>query len=351
MQRRGRRSWSAPGWAHLLGGAPRGAARRGSPSRSPAPTSTRWPATRWPGPPGCRPRCTTRSATRWRPDRCWSRRRGCGYAAALACERCRTPARCRVCAGPAGPRGRPPRRRPAAGAAPPTRRWACPECGHRGLRAPVVGEARTAEELGRAFAGAVVRTSGGDRVLADGRRRAGHRRRHPGGRAGGRGRLRRGRAARHLAGARPGPPARRGGGAAPLGQRRRPGPRPAAAPWSSATRPTRPSRRWCAGTRPASPAREADAAARGAPAAGLPAGHDHRRARRRRRRAHPARPARPASSCSARCRPDPTGESRAVVRVPRATALDLSHALGEVQRVRSARKLDAVRIQVDPPTL
>ena len=27
----------------------------------------------------------------------------------------------------------------------------CPECGHQGLRAPVVGEARTAEELGRAY--------------------------------------------------------------------------------------------------------------------------------------------------------------------------------------------------------
>ena len=45
------------------------------------------------------------------------------------------------------------------------------------------------------------------------------------------------------------------------------------------------------------------------------------------------------------------GESRAVVRVPRSHGLDLSRALGEVQRVRSARKLDAVRIQVDPPTL
>lgn len=45
------------------------------------------------------------------------------------------------------------------------------------------------------------------------------------------------------------------------------------------------------------------------------------------------------------------GESRVVVRVPRAQATALSRALGEVQRVRSARKLDAVRIQVDPVTL
>jgi primosomal protein N' (replication factor Y) len=49
--------------------------------------------------------------------------------------------------------------------------------------------------------------------------------------------------------------------------------------------------------------------------------------------------------------PAPDGESRAVVRVPRAHGAELSRALGEVQRVRSARKLDAVRIQVDPPTL
>ena len=88
-----------------------------------------------------------------------------GYAAALACERCRTPARCRVCSGPLAL---------GSATAPPTCRWcgavdeawACPECGHRGLRAPVVGEARTAEELGRTFAGTVVRTSGGDRVLS-----------------------------------------------------------------------------------------------------------------------------------------------------------------------------------------
>ena len=45
------------------------------------------------------------------------------------------------------------------------------------------------------------------------------------------------------------------------------------------------------------------------------------------------------------------GESRVVVRVPRAQGPALSRALGEVQRVRSARKLDAVRIQVDPMSL
>ena len=88
-----------------------------------------------------------------------------GYAASLACERCRTPARCEVCTGPLGVSG------PTA---PPACRWcgtvvdawACPVCGHRGLRAPVVGERRTAEELGRAFASTPVVASGGEHVVA-----------------------------------------------------------------------------------------------------------------------------------------------------------------------------------------
>ena len=45
------------------------------------------------------------------------------------------------------------------------------------------------------------------------------------------------------------------------------------------------------------------------------------------------------------------GEVRAVVRVPRAQGAALSDALGELQRVRSARKLDPVRVQVDPVVL
>ncbi|GAB2990366.1 primosomal protein N' [Nocardioides montaniterrae] len=88
-----------------------------------------------------------------------------GYAAALACDRCRTPARCQECTGPL---------RQDAPTEPPTcgwcgtaaAEWACDECGHRGLRAPVVGESRTAEELGRAFPGARVVTSGGQQVRA-----------------------------------------------------------------------------------------------------------------------------------------------------------------------------------------
>ena len=46
--------------------------------------------------------------------------------------------------------------------------------------------------------------------------------------------------------------------------------------------------------------------------------------------------------------PLPDGEERVVVRVPRTQGAALSRALDELQRVRSGRKLDAVRIQVDP---
>ncbi len=87
-----------------------------------------------------------------------------GYAPALACSRDRTPARCSFCSGPLGAPG------PGGVArcrwcARPAADWACPVCGGRAMRAVVVGVRRTAEELGRAFPGARVRTSGGDAVL------------------------------------------------------------------------------------------------------------------------------------------------------------------------------------------
>jgi primosomal protein N' (replication factor Y) len=44
-------------------------------------------------------------------------------------------------------------------------------------------------------------------------------------------------------------------------------------------------------------------------------------------------------------------ESRVVVRVPRAQGSALSRSLGDLQRLRSSRKLEAVRIQVDPPSI
>jgi primosomal protein N' (replication factor Y) len=88
-----------------------------------------------------------------------------GYLPSVSCVDCHTPARCPHCSGPlelrsshavAGCRwcGR-----PAAG-------YACPTCGSRRLRAAITGARRTAEELGRAFPGVPVRTSGRDEVLA-----------------------------------------------------------------------------------------------------------------------------------------------------------------------------------------
>ncbi len=88
-----------------------------------------------------------------------------GYAAALACDTCRTPARCTVCTGPLTiPRPADPPQCRWCGHR--EEAWSCPTCGGRGLRAPVRGEARTAEELGRMFPGTTVRSSSGDRVLA-----------------------------------------------------------------------------------------------------------------------------------------------------------------------------------------
>ncbi|MCP2170206.1 replication restart DNA helicase PriA [Goodfellowiella coeruleoviolacea] len=93
-----------------------------------------------------------------------------GYVPALTCGTCRAPARCRRCAGPLALPGVSADGLPR----PPACRWCgtaeaayhCPACGSRRLRAVVIGARRTAEELGRAFAGVAVRTSGGDEVLA-----------------------------------------------------------------------------------------------------------------------------------------------------------------------------------------
>jgi primosomal protein N' (replication factor Y) len=89
-----------------------------------------------------------------------------GYVVSLACAGCRASARCGRCAGPLA--------RPATDATPVCRwcghsaaAWACPYCGSTATRAAVVGAARTAEELGRAFPGVTVAKSGGDAVLAE----------------------------------------------------------------------------------------------------------------------------------------------------------------------------------------
>jgi primosomal protein N' (replication factor Y) len=88
-----------------------------------------------------------------------------GYVVAVACEACGARARCSECGGPLS--------LPAAGAAAVcgwcgrTAGAQCPGCGQARLRALVVGARRTAEELGRAFPAATVRTSGGTEVVAE----------------------------------------------------------------------------------------------------------------------------------------------------------------------------------------
>jgi primosomal protein N' (replication factor Y) (superfamily II helicase) len=87
-----------------------------------------------------------------------------GYAAALTCGSCRTPARCDRCQGPL---------RIARAGDHPTCGWCgqdapehrCRVCGGQAVRAPVVGDRRTAEELGRAFPRVPVRRSSGEHVL------------------------------------------------------------------------------------------------------------------------------------------------------------------------------------------
>ncbi|MEV4330023.1 primosomal protein N' [Streptomyces sp. NPDC049597] len=86
-----------------------------------------------------------------------------GYVPRLACERCRTPARCRHCSGPLEAPDERELRCAWCGQGEPG--WHCVACGSVRLRARIVGARRTAEELGRAFPAVPVRTSGRDHVL------------------------------------------------------------------------------------------------------------------------------------------------------------------------------------------
>jgi primosomal protein N' (replication factor Y) (superfamily II helicase) len=87
-----------------------------------------------------------------------------GYVPAMSCQACRQPARCVRCHGPLAL---------DAGQGAPTCGWCgllvaafeCASCGCRSLRSSVVGARRTAEELGRAFPGTPVHTSGAGDVL------------------------------------------------------------------------------------------------------------------------------------------------------------------------------------------
>lgn len=270
-----------------------------------------------------------------------------GYALALACERCRTPATCDVCHGPLAL---------SAPASPPTCRWCgtastawhCAACGGAGLRAPVLGEARTGEELGRAFPSVPVRTSAGGHVLA----------RVPDKPA--------------IVVATPGaePTAERGYTAVVLldtwlllARDDLRAEEEALRRWSNAVALVRPGATAVAVGDAAQPALQAlvrwDHA-----------GFTHRAAQERRAARLP-----PAARL-ATITGDPgalddvvtllgqpefldvlgpvalaDGNERLVIRTPRAHGVELSRALGELQRLRSSRKLDAVRVQVDPISL
>lgn len=86
-----------------------------------------------------------------------------GYIPSVACELCRTHARCRACHGPL--------QLESTGAL--SCRWCgraernfnCVACGGTRIRALSTGAGRTAEELGRAFAGVPVTTSGGATIV------------------------------------------------------------------------------------------------------------------------------------------------------------------------------------------
>jgi primosomal protein N' (replication factor Y) (superfamily II helicase) len=271
-----------------------------------------------------------------------------GYVATLACEGCRTPARCSQCSGPLLI-GRP--------SSPPSCRWCgateaawrCPVCGHAGLRAPVLGDARTAEELGRAFPGATVRTSSGERVIASVDARPA------------------------IVVATPGAePVAESGYAAvvlldtwlPLARADLRAAEEAVRRWANAAAMVAPGGRVIAVGNPTHPALQAlvrwDLAGFA------------ERERRERQEAHlpPAsrlatitgEPGAVDDALTLLSPPasaevlgpvevvDPAG-SRVVVRVPRADGPALSRTLSELQRLRSARKLDAVRVQVDPLTI
>jgi primosomal protein N' (replication factor Y) len=270
-----------------------------------------------------------------------------GYAAALACERCRAPARCGACTGPLALTS--PTTSPACrwcGTA--AEAWSCPDCGHRGLRAPVLGDARTAEELGRSFPSTRVRTSSGDRVLADVGAEAA------------------------IVGATPGAePVAEGGYTAVvlldtwllLGRTDLRTAEEALRRWANAAALVRPGGVVVAVGDPSHPALQAlvrwdmsgfaeretrerleahlPPASRLATITGEPGALDD------------AVTLLSAPAAAEVLGPVETeaGESRVVVRVPRQHGAALSHALGDLQRLRSARKLDAVRIQVDPPSI
>lgn len=88
-----------------------------------------------------------------------------GYIPALACQRCRMPARCGECRGPLAVSGG--QSAPSCGwCGHIAQGWHCIDCGGSAWRSGVTGALRTAEELGRAFPGVPVLTSSGENIRA-----------------------------------------------------------------------------------------------------------------------------------------------------------------------------------------
>ena len=88
-----------------------------------------------------------------------------GYVPSLACQHCRRRAQCRHCGGTLGLTEREGMLQCRLCLERETS-FRCPQCNGRSVRALVIGARRTAEELGRAFAGVPVHTSGASTVLA-----------------------------------------------------------------------------------------------------------------------------------------------------------------------------------------
>ncbi|GAA4825140.1 primosomal protein N' [Nocardioides caeni] len=267
-----------------------------------------------------------------------------GYAVRLACERCRTPARCAACAGPlelTGPTSPPHCRWCATDAVD----WSCPACGAGGLRAPVLGDLRTADELGRAFPRFPVLTSSGDRV----RDTVG--------------------AQPRIVVATPGaePVADEGYAVVvlldtwwALGRDSLRSAEEALRRWANAVGLVRPGGRAMVVGDPTHPALQA--MVRWDPAGFAAREADERREARLPPAARLAtitgEPGAVDDVTTLLALPDAADllgpvrlsddEERVIVRVPRAQGAALAHALREVQRVRSARKLDPVRIRLDP---
>ncbi|GEE02727.1 putative primosomal protein N' [Gordonia spumicola] len=86
-----------------------------------------------------------------------------GYLPSVACAKCREHARCRTCNGPVSMNERGDLTCRWCGR--PELRFVCPSCGGKAVRALMVGDKRTAEELGKAFPGVPIVTSGGTKII------------------------------------------------------------------------------------------------------------------------------------------------------------------------------------------